>query len=736
MSDPTKVKPTHTHRAAVIYVRQSSTAQVEHNRESTERQYALVHRAIDLGWHREQVVIIDDDLGVSGSGIVKRVGFARLTADVALAKVGLVLGLEVSRLARNNADWYRLLDLCGMTDTLIADADGVYHPALFNDRLVLGLKGTMSEAELHILRARLEGGIRNKAARGELRRGLPVGFVWGDDDGEIRFHPDEAVTSAIRAVFTRFAELGSVRQVWLWVRSEGLSFPLQTHGVEGIRWVTPTYTAIHHVLTNPVYAGAYVYGRSRCERYVDTDGTIQQRIRRLPRAEWAVLLPDHHAGFIDWETYEANQARIDSNLHPHPHLPGGAVREGAALLQGLATCGHCGRRLHTHYRGRSAAPGYHCSGKDLVNGRGVYCLTVGGVQIDEAVTTAFLAALTPAAVEAALAAAQQLEADDDAALAQWRLAVERARYEAERAERRYRAVEPENRLVARGLETEWEQRLRDLEHAQRELEVREHHRRRALGPAAAQRLRALGDDLRRVWMAPTTTDRDKKELLRALLEDVVIAVNRDDRRARLALRWRGGTITELDLSLPRSNPPRIRTDEDSLALIHRLAPHYPDAVIAGILNRQGKRTARGERFTALHVGSLRRYRSIPRCEPPAERPDGELLTITKAAAVLGVAASTLHRWLTAGIIVGEQLTPGAPWRIRMTDELRARFVEDAPPGYLPMLEARLRLGGSRQTVLQRVKRGELEALHVRRGQRKGLRIKVVAEHPDLFHSTP
>ncbi len=291
MSDPSKVTPSHTHRAAVIYVRQSSSAQVERNRESTERQYALVHRAVDLGWHREQVTIIDDDLGLSGSGIVKRAGFARLAADVALAQVGIVLGLEVSRLARNNADWYRLLDLCGMTDTLIGDADGVYHPALFNDRLVLGLKGTMSEAELHILRARLDGGIRNKAARGELRRGLPVGFVWGDHDGEVRFHPDQAVTSAIRAAFTRFAELGSVRQVWLWFRAEGLSFPLQTHGVEGIRWVAPTYTALHHLLTNPVYAGAYVYGRTRRERYVAPDGTIQQRSRRLPRAEWGVLLP-------------------------------------------------------------------------------------------------------------------------------------------------------------------------------------------------------------------------------------------------------------------------------------------------------------------------------------------------------------------------------------------------------------------------------------------------------------
>src|SRR5713226_10195328 len=254
MSDTPKVKPAHTHRAAIIYVRQSSASQVEHNRESTERQYALVDRAIELGWHREQVTIIDEDLGLSGAGTAKRAGFARLTADVALARVGIVFGLEVSRLARNNADWYRLLDLCAMTDTLIGDADGLYHPAWFNDRLLLGLKGTMSEAELHIIRARLEGGIRNKAAKGELRRGLPTGFVWGEEDGEVRFHPDEAVTGAIRAVFDRFAELGSARRVWLWFRAEGLSFPLQLYTGRAIQWVAATYTAIHHVLTNPVYA--------------------------------------------------------------------------------------------------------------------------------------------------------------------------------------------------------------------------------------------------------------------------------------------------------------------------------------------------------------------------------------------------------------------------------------------------------------------------------------------------
>ncbi len=299
MSDGTKLQATHLQRTAIVYVRQSSAAQVEHNRESTQRQYALVERALALGWQRDQISVIDDDLGMSGASSAQRLGFARLTTEVALKHVGIVLGLEVSRLARNNADWYRLLDLCGMTDTLIGDADGIYHPGLFNDRLVLGLKGTMSEAELHILRARLEGGIRNKAARGELRRALPVGFVWGEQDGEMLLHPDASVVAAIGSVFERFAELGSARQVWLWFRSQALCFPLQTIGLSEIRWVHPTYAAIHKVLRSPVYAGAYVYGKSRVERFVNAEGAIGKRLRRLPRAQWSVVIPKHHEGYID-----------------------------------------------------------------------------------------------------------------------------------------------------------------------------------------------------------------------------------------------------------------------------------------------------------------------------------------------------------------------------------------------------------------------------------------------------
>jgi len=732
MNDASKVKPNHLQRPAYVYIRQSSPAQVENHRESTARQYALIDKACQLGWAQQHIIVIDKDLGLSGAGWCERSGFAHLTTEVALGRAGIVLGLEVSRLARNHADWYRLFDLCGVTDTLVGDGDGIYHPALFNDRLILGLKGIMAEAELHVLRARLEGGIRNKAARGELRRGLPVGFVWGEQEGEVRFYPDEGVVSTIRTVFAKFAELGSARKVWLWFHSEGLPFPMRQHMKSPIRWVAPTYTAIHHVLTNPVYAGAYIYGKCRHERYLDEQGRLRRRTRHLPMAEWSVLLHGHHPGYIDWATFQANQTRIDTNVHPQPHQGGGAVREGAALLQGLARCGKCGRRLHTHYRGRNASPGYHCSGKDIVHGRGVYCLNVGGIQIDQAVVDAFLQAITPAAVDATELALQHLEADQDAALSQWHLAVERARYEAQRAERQYQAIEPENRLVARTLENEWEQRLRDLAAVEAELRQREQEHPRVLSPEEKDRLRALGADLQKVWTAPTTTDRDRKELLRALLEEVMVTVDRPQHRAHLTLRWRGGALTELDLCLPRSQPRGIRTDEDTLSLLHRLAALYPDDVIAGILNRQGRKSATGERFTANQVGGLRRYRQIPRFQPPTEPPAGELVPIRKAAQILGIYPSTVHRWLSDGFIAGEQVTPGAPWQIRLTDELRARFVEQAPPDYLPMLEATLKLGVSRQTVLQRVKRGELQALLVTRGRRKGLRIKVVDNHPNLF----
>jgi DNA invertase Pin-like site-specific DNA recombinase len=416
MPDTSKIKPSHTSRLALVYVRQSSLSQVENNKESTARQYALAIRAREFGWAADQVIVIDEDLGLSGASAANRSGFSRLITEVALGRVGIVLGLEVSRLARNNADWYRLIELCSVTDTLLGDNDGLYHPALFNDRLIPGVKGTMSEMELHVIRARLDGGIRNKAARGELQRGLPVGMVWGERDGEIRLDPDEAVTGAIRTVFGCFAEFGSARRVWLWFRSEALSFPLRQWPTHPLKWVAPSYHAIHQVLTNPVYAGAYVYGRTRQESFVDEAGSVRKRIRHLPQEQWQVLLVNHHVGFIDWAMFEANQSKLEGNAHPVRHeAGGGAVREGAALLQGIAICGNCGRKLRTHYRGKDSAPGYHCAGKTLVEGRGQYCLNVGGLAIDQAVSQAFLNAITPAAIQAVTLAVSQLQAGQDRA---------------------------------------------------------------------------------------------------------------------------------------------------------------------------------------------------------------------------------------------------------------------------------------------------------------------------------
>lgn len=732
MSDNGKIKTTHLQRYAYVYVRQSTAAQVASHRESTERQYKLVDRAVGFGWSKAQVKVLDEDLAQSGSGTTERSGFTRMTTDVALGQVGLILSIEVSRVARNSADWYRLLDLCGVTDTLIGDEDGLYHPGLFNDRLLLGLKGTMAEAELHVLRARLEGGIRNKAARGELRRGLPVGFVWGEQDGEVLFHPHQAVTGVLGTVFEKFAELGSVRQVWLWLRDQKLRFPLQSSTLSQIEWVTPTYTAIHHVLTNPVYAGAYAYGKTRQENYVDETGRVKKRLRQLPRSQWAVLIPDHHPGFIDWETYEMNQTRIGSNTRPRPHQAGGAVREGSALLQGLATCGRCGRKVRVYYQGQNSTPGYYCASNTIVNGKGSFCLRVGGGRIDQAVAQAFLETVAPAGIEAALLAQESIEAEQEAALRQHRLQVERAGYQAQRAERCYRSVEPENRLVARTLEAQWEERLLELAAAEAELAKREHRHPHRLTEEQRHELRSLGADLNRVWVAPTTTDRDRKELFRTLLEEVNISVDRVESKGHLILRWRGGMISEIEVDLWRCTQAPIRTDEETLELVRRLAVYYPDATIAGILNRQGRRTAYGHRFTANRVGNLRRHWNIPRFDPPEESPQGELATIQKAAQILGVAPSTVHRWLADGFIAGEQITPGAPWQIRITPELQGRFLEETPPGYVPMLEATQLLGVSRQTVLQRVKRGELAAVHVRRGKRKGLRIQVINAQSPLF----
>src|SRR6266702_3716976 len=662
MSEHSKITASHRARAAAIYVRQSTLAQLERNTESTARQYNLVARAEQLGWPRSGIRVIDADLGVSGSALGQREGFESLVAEVAL---------------------------------------------------------------------------------GQLRRGLPVGLVWGEAGGQIRFHPDEAVTGVITATFEQFAVRGSVRATWLWLRGQGLRWPLQRVAYAGkggvlpeITWVEPTYHAVHTTLTHPAYAGAYVYGRTRKERYLDAGGVLRQRSRRLPRDQWEVLIPDHHRGFTDWDTYQANQARISVNIRPQARQPGtGAVREGCALLQGLATCGQCGRKLAVFYRGPAkTVPNYYCQGSaELVDGRGARHMNVGGQAIDAAVAEAFLAALAPAAMQACLAAAAQLEDGHDAALAQHQRQVEQARYNATRAERRYRAVDPDNRLVARGLETEWNTALQQLADAEAELARRQAARPKTLSPAERAAILALGDDLGQVWDAPTTTDKDRKQLLRTLLDEVNITARRDDPdpHARLILRWKGGAISELTVPLRRPQP-KIRTDEDTIDLIRRLAVHYPDAVIAGILNRQNRTPARGMSFTASRVASLRTHWHIPRHQPGASQDEGELLNVSQAARELQIAPSTLLRWLNDGFVAGEQITPGAPWRIRLTDQLRGMLADDTPDGWVAIHYATRALGVSRQTILQRVKRGELRAVLTRTGRMKGLRIELPRPQDQLF----
>lgn len=734
MRDNQKIKADHLQRTAYIYIRQSTAAQVEFNRESTERQYKLKDRAIDLGWPTQQIRVIDQDLAQSGSSTSQRKGFGEMISEVALGKVGLILSIEVSRVARNNSDWYRLLDLCSVTNTLIGDSDGLYHPGLFNDRLLLGMKGTMAEAELHVIRARLEGGIRNKAAKGELRRGLPVGFIWGDQDGEVLMHPDQAVTGAIHTVFEKFTHMGSVRQVWLWFRSKNLLFPLQTTLLPEIKWVTASYHAIHSVMTNPVYAGAYTYGKTKQVCVIDETGQVKKRTKRLPQSQWAVLIHNHHKGFIDWKTYEMNQARIAKNTRPVPHKTTGAIREGAALLQGLATCGKCGRRLKVYYQGKNSSPGYYCAANNIVEGRAKYCMRVGGVKIDNVVADVFLNAITPAAMDAILLAEKNIEAEHDAALNQWRLHIERLQYEADKAERRFQAVEPENRLVARTLENQWETCLHQLQAAKNEFEQCQRQRPEALTPKQRDHIHTLSKDIKQVWQAPTTTSRDKKELLQILLQEVNIRMDRTLNTAHLIIRWQTDAVTEIDMDLPKRNSPTIRTEQDTIDLVRRLAVHYNDAMIAGILNRQGRQTARGHRFTANRVGNLRRHWNIPKFDPASVSPDeGELVTVQKAAEILDVASGTVHRWLLDGFIAGEQITPGAPWRIRMTEELKSSFVQQPPEGYVTMKEAKRILGVSRQTVLHRVKSGKLPAVHVRKGKQMGLYLKVIDKQMDLFN---
>ena len=733
-----KILAVHLGRDAYVYVRQSTLTQVREHTESLARQYELRERAVALGWDAHQVRVIDADLGRSGSESTAREGFKELVADVGLGHVGIIFGIEVSRLARNNADWYQLLDLCAITNTLIADSDGVYHPGDFNDRLVLGLKGTMSEAELHLIRSRLTAGLRHKAARGELRQGLPVGFEHDGDD-KIVMTADEAVVEAIAVVFGRFAELGSARQVLLTLREDGLLLPRRPFRTGRVHWAPATYPAVHDFLTNPNYAGAFVFGRTRTEKRLDARGRMIVRTVAVPREEWEVLIPDHHAGFISWETYEANTALLRENWRPPRGVGGGgAVREGAALLQGRIRCGKCGRMMMTGYSGtKGNCPRYVCArAKQLYAGE-KGCQSLGGRRLENRVLDELFKVLAPAALAATAQALGEAEQTHANSLRVFSLTVERVRFEADRARRQYDAVEPENRLVARTLERALEAKLALQRQAERDLLAQQARRPVKLSDDELGWISRAGADVRAVFEAPTTSFRERKQLLRAVLSEVVVTVDTQARTADLTLLWQGGASTELTMVMTKVGGHFKTTDEDTVDLITRLAVDYDDTTIAMILSRQKRRTGTGLSFTKTRVKSLRVSRSIPAFEPApetvtADGDDAVVVTVVEAQQLLGVGKVTIYRWLTDGFLTGEQLTAGAPWRIRIDQSVRDRLAPAVPEGWVGLADAAKALGVARQTVLHKVQRGELQAVHVNQGRRKGLRINVSGEQVGLF----
>jgi len=618
--------------------------------------------------------------------------------------------------------------LCTLTGTLVSDSDGIYCPGNVNDRMLLGLKGTLAEAELHLIRTRLLGGLRNKAARGALELSLPVGL--DRDAGQITLSADEQVRHAIGRVFELWGRVGSARQVVSCLRDERQRLPRRTVGSRHVRWVSATYGAVHDFLTNPAYAGAFVFGRTALRKELDEHGRVRRRTVGLPIEQWSVCLPEHHPGYVAWEEYLATRERLRRNVRPRGQ-GGGAAREGQALLQGLLRCGRCGRRMQVAYSGTNGrVPRYACVRAHHHHGAEHPCQSLGGLRLENAVAGAFLEAVTPAGVAACSEAIGELERAHQQRLEGQRLAVERAQFEADRAQRQFDACEPENRLVGRTLERAWEEALQRLESERRRLAELETRRPEPLTDSERHALARLARDLPRLWEAEATTPRDRKELLRTLICEVVVTVKEDPRRAELEIAWEGGAHTELQVPLIRRGPERHRTAQDTVELIRQLAAHSSDQQIAAILNKQGRLTGTGLVFNQSRVKHVRQRHAIPAAPPPD--PDSGLVTIHQAAAELGVSAPTVYRWLKDGLLPGEQTTPHAPWRIRLTGETRARFVPEVPEGYVPLDDAAKRLGCARQTVLHKVQRGELHAVQVTQGRRKGLRIKVSENGAGLF----
>jgi DNA invertase Pin-like site-specific DNA recombinase len=601
-----KVTADHLKRNAYLYVRQSTIRQVFENTESTKRQYALRQNAIALGWPAENVIVIDSDLGQSGASAVDREGFQKLVAEVGIGKAGIVLGLEVSRLARNNTDWHRLLEICALTDTLILDEDGIYDPSHFNDRLLLGLKGTMSEAELHVLKARLQGGILNKARRGELQSPLPVGFLYNQEERPV-LDPDKQVQESLRVFFDTFRRAGSATATVKTFRQQGLLIPrrLKKGPHKGdLLWAQLTHSRSLQILHNPRYAGAFIYGRTRIRKRVDGSENFQ----KVPRDQW-LLIPGMHDGYISWDDYEGNQKRLRENAQALAmNREKSPPREGPALLQGLVLCGVCGNRMTVRYhsRARRQVPDYVCQRDGIEHGRAI-CQSVNGEQIDSTISRLLVDTVTPLALDITLAVQQELLARMEQVDGLRRKQVERARYDADLAQRRYMHVDPANRLVADSLEAEWNSKLRALNEAQQEYERLRQSDRAVADEDQRRQIAALARDFPGLWLDPKTPDREKKRMVRLLLNDVTL-VKSD--QILMQVRFRGGATQSLTLPLPLGAPELRKTGIDVICEINRLLDNHTETEIASILNRMELRSGSGQPFTPMSVHNLRRHRGL------------------------------------------------------------------------------------------------------------------------------
>jgi DNA invertase Pin-like site-specific DNA recombinase len=598
----TKITPDHLARGAFIYIRQSTADQLANNQESRRRQYGLVDRARVLGW--TDVRVIDDDLGRSGSG-VSRPGFERLLAAICEGQVGAVFAIEASRLARNGRDWHTLIEFCGLVGTLIVDEDGIYEPRHPNDRLLLGMKGTMSELELSILRARSMEALKQKARRGELFFTVAVGYVKAGRD-KIEMDPDLRVREAIRLVFTRFAEMQSIRQVFLSLRAERITLPYSNNKSPGqpqILWKLPVYATVNNILTNPVYAGAYAFGRTGSRTMIENGRKRILRGFRKNRCDWEVLLIDHHEGYLSWADYERNQQLIADNANGKGMMVRGAVRKGEALLVGLMRCGHCGRRLQVSYNGANGDIGrYNCDAVRANPGADP-CISFGALRVDQAVGAEILRVLQPIGIEAAMRAITDREQQAGDKQRQVELALEQARYEAARAHRQYDAVDPDNRLVAAELERRWNAALANVRALEDELEALVRQQPAALSAEERQRLLRMGGDLEEAWYHPEATAVTRKRIIRVVLREVVARVEGD--QIQLLLHWQGGDHTRLTVRKNRRGQTRWTVETETVDLIRACARLMPDKDIAGLLNRIGKRTGRQNGWTQSRVRGFR-----------------------------------------------------------------------------------------------------------------------------------